>query len=90
MFLHFFSMEGQPLSNSLRYGISLFAVVYLVVVGFLFASVCAYIIGLVGVTNNPLSGLILGSVLITSLILLPFLGPLMHRIQRWRKWAFRS
>ena len=31
-----------------------------------------------GVTNNPLSGLILGSVLIISLVLLPFLGPLIH------------
>lgn len=78
MFLHFFNMEGQPLPEALRYGISLFAVVYLVVIGFLLASVCAYIIGLVGVTNNPLSGLILGSVLITSLILLPFFGPLIH------------
>lgn len=78
-FLHFFNMEGQPLSEPLRYGISLFAVIYLVVVGFLLASVCAYIIGLVGVTNNPLSGLVLGSVLITSLILLLILGPLIHQ-----------
>jgi putative OPT family oligopeptide transporter len=79
VFLHFFNMEGQPLSEPLRYGISLFAVVYLLVVGFLLASVCAYIIGLVGVTNNPLSGLILGSVLITSLTLLPFFGPMIHQ-----------
>lgn len=79
MFLHFFKMDNQPLSLSLQYGISLFAVVYLLTVGFLLASVCAYIVGLVGVTNNPLSGLILGSVLITSLILLPFFKPLLHQ-----------
>ncbi len=76
MFLHFFNVPGQPLSMPVCYGISLFAVIYLLIIGSLLASVCAYIIGLVGVTNNPLSGLILGSVLITSLILLPFFGHL--------------
>jgi len=79
VFLHFFNAGDQPLSISMRYGISLFAVIYLLVVGFLLASVCAYIIGLVGVTNNPLSGLILGSVLLTSLILLPFFGHLINQ-----------
>ncbi|MBS0349873.1 MAG: oligopeptide transporter, OPT family [Proteobacteria bacterium] len=72
MFVHFFSLENHPFSKTLTYGISLFAVLYLLIFGALLASVCAYIVGLLGVTNNPLSGLILGSVLITSLILLPF------------------
>ncbi len=76
VFLHFFDMNAHPLPNSLRYGISLFAVGYLLIIGFLLASVCAYIIGLVGATNNPLSGLVLGSVLITSLILVPLLSHL--------------
>ena len=74
VFLHFFNMSNQPLSDAMRCGISLFAVIYLLVIGFLLASVCAYIIGLVGATNNPLSGLVLGSVLITSLILLAIFG----------------
>jgi putative OPT family oligopeptide transporter len=75
-FLHFFDMDGRPLSSAMYYGISLFAVIYVLVVGFLLASVCAYIIGLVGVTNNPLSGLILGSTLIISFILLPIFSHL--------------
>ena len=74
IFLHFFNISNQPLSEAMRYGISLFAVIYLLIFGFLLASVCAYMIGLVGATNNPLSGLILGSVLITSLILLAIFG----------------
>lgn len=77
-FLHFFDLPGQPLSDGLRYGISGFAAIYLLVVGFLLASVCAYFTGLVGVTNNPLSGLMLGSLLLTSLILLPFFRHLIH------------
>lgn len=77
-FLHFFDLPGQPLSQAMRYGISGFATVYLLVIGFLLASVCAYFTGLVGVTNNPLSGLMLGSLLLTSVILLPFFSPLIH------------
>lgn len=38
------------------------------------ASICAYLSGLVGMTNNPLSGLLLGSVLLSSLLLLSLLG----------------
>ena len=68
-FQHLFAENFQ--SNALLYGVSLFGMVYLLIVGFLLASVCGYLCGLVGVTNNPLSGLILGSILITSLLMLP-------------------
>jgi putative OPT family oligopeptide transporter len=78
VFAHFFNMEGQPLSNTLRYGISGFAVVYLLVIGFLLASVCAYLTGLVGITNNPISGLILISSLLSALMLYLFLGQGLH------------
>ena len=47
VFLHFFNMEGQPVPAYFKYGISAFAVAYILIVGFLLASVCAYIIGLV-------------------------------------------
>ncbi len=69
---------GEFPTSSLWYGISIFGSIYLLVVGFLLASVCAYLCGLVGVTNNPLSGLILGSILIASLLMLPVFG---HIIQ---------
>ncbi len=77
-FMHFFNDSQLPLSNSLKYSISGFSVIYLFVIGFLLASVCAYLVGLVGVTNNPLSGLLLGSVLLTSLILLPVFSHMIH------------
>ncbi len=78
MFMHFFDMPGQPLSEPMRYGISVFATFYLLIVGFLLASVCSYFTGLVGVTNNPLSGLMLCSLLLISVILLPLFHPLIH------------
>lgn len=77
LFLHFLN-EGAQLSPAVRYGISAFGAFYLLIVGFLLASVCAYLTGLVGITNNPLSGLILGSTLITALALYPVFGHLMH------------
>ena len=48
--------------------IVLCTVVYLLVIGFLLATICAYFTGLVGSTNNPLSGILILSVLILGLI----------------------
>ncbi len=71
LFLHFLNLEAFEISAGLHYGIIVFAVLYLLLAGFCIASVCAYLSGLVGMTNNPLSGLMLGSILLSSLILLP-------------------
>lgn len=71
---HILGAEAEHLSKPLFFGITLFSVVYILIGGFFIASVCAYLSGLVGMTNNPLSGLLLGSVLLSSLILLPILG----------------
>src|SRR5262249_46493955 len=70
-FLHLLHIQSFAMTSTMRVGLSLFAVVFVLVVGFLLASVCAYLSGLVGMTNNPLSGLLLSCVLIASLILLP-------------------
>lgn len=75
---YFLSQEGYAMTTTMRYGISLFSVVYLFIGGFFTAAICAYLSGLVGMTNNPLSGLLLGSVLIISLILLPIFAGHLH------------
>lgn len=64
----------SSMSHPLFLGITFFSLFYILIGGFFIASVCAYLSGLVGMTNNPLSGLLLGSVLISSLILLPLLS----------------
>ncbi len=48
--------------------------VFMVIAGFLFSSVAAYMAGLVGSSNNPISGVTIATILVTSLILLVFLG----------------
>ncbi|MDJ0926302.1 MAG: oligopeptide transporter, OPT family [Gammaproteobacteria bacterium] len=47
----------------------------MVVAGFLFASVAAYMAGLVGSSNNPISGITIATILFASLLLLWLMGP---------------
>ncbi|MDA0193823.1 MAG: oligopeptide transporter, OPT family [Bacteroidetes bacterium] len=47
---------------------------FMVVAGFLFASVAGYMAGLVGSSNNPISGVTIATILTSSLILLALLG----------------
>ncbi len=77
-FVHFLNLNSHPLSDGLRYGISGFAVIYVLVIGFFLSAVAAYMVGIVGNTNNPISGLMLGSVLLASLCLLPVFAHTIH------------
>lgn len=54
-------------------GSALLLTVIMLVLGFLFAAVAGYLVGLVGSSNNPISGLTLSSLLIAA-VLLVFLG----------------
>jgi putative OPT family oligopeptide transporter len=49
--------------------------VVMLVAGFLFCAVAAYMAGLVGSSNNPVSGVTIATILLTSLLLLGMLGP---------------
>ncbi|HTU67245.1 MAG TPA: oligopeptide transporter, OPT family [Steroidobacteraceae bacterium] len=48
--------------------------VIMVVTGFLFCSVSAYMAGLVGSSNNPVSGITIATIMFSAVILLLFLG----------------
>ena len=50
------------------------AVLFALVAGFLFSSVAGYMAGLVGSSNNPISGVTIATVLAISLIFLALLG----------------
>ena len=54
--------------------ISALMAVIMVIAGFLFASVAGYMAGLVGSSNNPISGVTIATILTSSLILLALLG----------------
>lgn len=56
------------------YGVSFVMAVIMLIAGFLFAAVAGYMAGLVGSSNNPISGVTISTILFASLVLLLFLG----------------
>ena len=55
-------------------GISLLMTVIMIVAGFVFTSVSAYMAGLVGSSNNPVSGITICTILFASLLLVLLMG----------------
>jgi putative OPT family oligopeptide transporter len=55
-------------------GVALAMAVIMVVAGFVFSSVSGYMAGLVGSSNNPVSGITISTILFASLVLLGMLG----------------
>lgn len=68
----FFIYHG--ISSSVTFGTSLTMTAVMMIAGFLFASVAAYMAGLVGSSNNPVSGVTIATVLFSSLMLLWLMG----------------
>jgi putative OPT family oligopeptide transporter len=56
-------------------GVSMPMTIIMVVAGFLFTSVSAYMAGLVGSSNNPVSGITIATILFSSLMLMLLMGP---------------
>jgi putative OPT family oligopeptide transporter len=56
------------------WAIGLVMTVIMIVAGFLFVSVSAYLAGLVGSSNNPVSGITIATILFASVVLLLLLG----------------
>lgn len=57
------------------HGVGLALTVIMVVTGFLFSAVAAYMAGVVGSSNNPVSGVTIATILVTALLLCWMLGP---------------
>jgi putative OPT family oligopeptide transporter len=57
-----------------RIGVSLPMTIIMVVAGFLFCSVSAYMAGLVGSSNNPVSGITIATILFAAVVLLVLMG----------------
>ena len=55
-------------------GVAILLTVVMTVFGFLFSAVAAYMAGVVGSSNNPISGVTIATILFTSLLLLVLLG----------------
>ena len=55
-------------------GVSLIMAVIMIIAGFLFCSVSAYMAGLVGSSNNPVSGITIATILFSAVVLLALMG----------------
>lgn len=57
------------------YAVTIPMTIIMIVAGFLFCSVSAYMAGLVGSSNNPVSGITIATILFAALVLLALIGP---------------
>ncbi|MDZ7806415.1 MAG: oligopeptide transporter, OPT family [Gracilimonas sp.] len=74
VFIYVIDIEHLAVSSGAYWTAITFGVVFSLFAGFLFSSVAGYMAGLVGSSNNPISGVTIATVLATSLCLLAILG----------------
>ncbi len=68
-------MPNTPgISHTFKTLLAAFCALYVLVGGFVFCSISSYFAGLIGSTNNPVSGLLVSSLLILCVALLSFFG----------------
>lgn len=70
--------EHFSITSGLRVSTVLMGTAFAVLGGFIFSSICAYFTGLVGSTNNPLSGMTLSALILISLLLVALLSGQLH------------
>lgn len=63
-----------PVTSGLYWSTMAIGALFSLIAGFLFSSVAGYMAGLVGSSNNPISGVTIATILATALILLALLG----------------
>lgn len=74
VFLNVVNQNELGIDSSLYWSVIVLGVIFALTAGFLFASVAGYMAGLVGSSNNPISGVTIATILTISLILLALLG----------------
>jgi len=74
VFTQVIDITHLPVSSGLYWTTMTIGMLFSLIAGFLFASVAGYMAGLVGSSNNPISGVTIATILATSLILLALLG----------------
>ncbi len=74
VFIYVIDVDHLNVASSTYWMAMVFGVVFSLVAGFLFSSVAGYMAGLVGSSNNPISGVTIATVLAASLLLLAILG----------------
>lgn len=68
--MHYLGVQAIPASHGFMLVVSFTIIAYVLLIGFLLATICGYFTGMVGSTNNPLSGILIISVLTLSFLML--------------------
>lgn len=74
MIVHNIMPDVQGVGSGFRNFIGAFSTIYILLAGFIFCSISAYFAGLIGSTNNPVSGLLVSALLVLCLALIGFAG----------------
>ncbi len=74
VFVYVVDQQALGIDSGLYWTTLSFGVAFAFVAGFLFSSVAGYMAGLIGSSNNPISGVTIATILTISLILLVLLG----------------
>lgn len=74
VFMFVIKQDELGIGGGLYLSTLVFGVIFALIAGFLFSSVAGYMAGLVGSSNNPISGVTIATILTISLILLALLG----------------
>ena len=69
LFSHIFNFEILPALSSFSHWLIMASIIYVLIMGFVLSTICAYFSGLVGVSVSPISSIIIMSVLLIGLIL---------------------
>lgn len=70
LLLYFFDKEALSMTPMHLLALGGVTTLYLLIVGFLLATICAYFTGLIGSTNNPLSGILILALLAIGVVFL--------------------
>lgn len=76
LFLIVFLLQnvGLVLSSGLVWSIAFVSIAYVIALGFISSLLAGYLVGLIGSSNTPISGLMIINVLLLSVILIPLFG----------------
>lgn len=71
---HSIMNSGLLISHGLVLSTTLISILYILIMGFISSLICGYLVGLIGSSNTPLSGILIINVLLLSIILLPLIA----------------
>lgn len=71
---HYIHRTHLQMSVGLTLAVTVLDLLYILIMGFISSLVCGYLVGLIGSTNTPISGILIINIIVFALLLLPILS----------------